>query len=129
MRGRLRSKALLCLVLLFVFLGDLDHKGDIFGLSTSTLEVTFKLLLFRYKCLDVLFINQDFLGERKSKTLTLCLGCTGITILDIVNNQETILSTCEKEIVIIAHAHALDGLAMCLNLIELGKLGHLINVD
>jgi hypothetical protein len=73
-----------------------------------------------------LFVDEDFLRERKSKALTLCLGSTGIAILD---DQETVLPTSEEEIVFVAHAHALDGLAVSLDLIKLGKLWHLIDVD
>ena len=129
MGGGLRSKALLCLVLLLVLLGDFDHKSDVFGLATSTLEVTFKLLLFRDECLNVLFVDEDFLRERKSKALSLCLGSTGIAILDVVDDQEAVLPASEEEIVIVTHAHALDRLAVSLNLIKLGKLWHLIDVD
>ena len=84
----------MCLVFLFLLLGDFDHKGGVFCLATSTLEATLKLLLFRDECLNVLFVNQDFLRERKSEALTLCLGSTGFAILDIVNDQQTVLSTC-----------------------------------
>ena len=98
-------------------------------MPTGTLEVTFKLLFIRNECLNVLFVNQNFLRERKPKALALCFRSTGIAILDIVNDQETVLPTCKEEIVIVTHAHSLDGLAVSLNLIELSKLRHLINVD
>lgn len=47
------------------------------------------------------------------------------TVLDIVNDKQTILASSEEKVVVIADLHALNGLAVSLYLVDFAKLRNL----
>ena len=46
-----------------------------------------------------------------------------------MDHKETVLTTCEEEVVVVTDLHTLNGSAVSLDLIDLSKLRHLINMN